>query len=922
MDDNRELYVPELNKTIKAHRNFRLFATQNPFANYAGRKRLSRALLNRFVILKFSRLPTDELYSMVHLKCQISESAARLIISVLKDLRARRSYTGMFSMHDGFMTLRDVFKWANRFARSDQIDWRQCLADHGFMVLCARCRTTADENLIKHTIEHYTSRKIIPNQLFAINSRYMPCITEFFEKNVVPTFNMRRMIVLCSQAWIHNEPVLLVGETGCGKTTVAQLLAKFIHIHIKELYIQDSLLSLNCQERTDTCDLLGSIRPGENGTFKWFDGVVVTAMRSGRPVLLDEISLASDSVIYKTFNFVVLINLIVLERLNPLLEPSRSLFLTESGTEVEKIVAEPGFQIISTMNPGGDYGKKELSKALRNRFTEIWCPAVFTAEDVKSIICHRLSRSSLFNDDDGFKFKLSSCMARFLAWYFDHISKIARCGISLRDVVAFVEIFISSMKRDVRSIYWSVYEAFVAIDDGISLNISDHHHSFEKHRFECQEKLKFILMDNLYKEITEEIESPIFNSLIKTDDRGLIIGGYLIEFGAKKPVHLKNFVFNTDWFEKMSLNIARALSIDKPILIQGEPGCGKSSIVVALAAATGHHLTRLNLSEQTELSDLFGTDVPTVLQDGRTSFEWKDGPLLTAINNGHWILLDEMNLASQSILEGLNACFDHRHQLFIPELNRMFEIGSSSHNSKFFACQNPHNLGGNRRALPKSFLNRFSVVSVSFQINDYHDYLSISSQIYGIQSDMNQILNKVNRSVKSKMLKDKTFAKIGGPYEFNIRDVLRWSSFISEFGISNYPYELLYVQRFRTEEDREVMREIYKKESGESCKTLSLSVSVSDKFVRIGRIELIRSFKRIFEDNLKLLPSQASILEHLATCVRMNWISLIVGESKIGKSSVVKNLAALTGNELKIMRLTSETDASELIGSFEQVNYL
>lgn len=60
-------------------------------------------------------------------------------------------------------------------------------------------------------------------------------------------------------------------------------------------------------------------------------------------------------------------------------------------------------------------------------------------------------------------------------------------------------------------------------------------------------------MDNLYKEITEEIESPIFNSLIKTDDRGLIIGGYLIEFGAKKPVHLKNFVFNTDWFEKMSL---------------------------------------------------------------------------------------------------------------------------------------------------------------------------------------------------------------------------------------------------------------------------------------------------------------------------------------------------------------------------------
>ncbi len=31
---------------------------------------------------------------------------------------------------------------------------------------------------------------------------------------------------------------------------------------------------------------------------------------------------------------------------------------------------------MSTMNPGGDFGKKELSPALRNRLTEIWCTAV------------------------------------------------------------------------------------------------------------------------------------------------------------------------------------------------------------------------------------------------------------------------------------------------------------------------------------------------------------------------------------------------------------------------------------------------------------------------------------------------------------------------------------------------------------------
>lgn len=67
-----------------------------------------------------------------------------------------------------------------------------------------------------------------------------------------------------------------------------------------------------------------------------------------------------------------------------------------------------------------------------------------------------------------------------------------------------------------------------------------------------------------------------------------------------------------------------------------------------------------------------------------------------------------MNLASQSVLEGLNSCFDFRKKLFIAELNRTFKIETT--NCRFFACQNPQKQGGDRRALPKSFLNRFTSV--------------------------------------------------------------------------------------------------------------------------------------------------------------------------------------------------------------------
>ncbi|KHJ81438.1 ATPase family protein, partial [Oesophagostomum dentatum] len=101
LDDNRELFVPELNVVIRAHPRFRLFATQNPAGTYGGRKRLSRALMSRFVVLKFDHLPLDELSSMVCARCGVHTSAATKMINVLSKLRLKRSVSGVFSARDG-----------------------------------------------------------------------------------------------------------------------------------------------------------------------------------------------------------------------------------------------------------------------------------------------------------------------------------------------------------------------------------------------------------------------------------------------------------------------------------------------------------------------------------------------------------------------------------------------------------------------------------------------------------------------------------------------------------------------------------------------------------------------------------------------------------------------------------------------------
>ena len=45
--------------------------------------------------------------------------------------------------------------------------------------------------------------------------------------------------------------------------------------------------------------------------------------------------------------------------------------------------------------------------------------------------------------------------------------------------------------------------------------------------------------------------------------------------------------------------VLRALQVKKAVLLEGSPGVGKTSLVTALAALSGHRLVRINLSDQT-----------------------------------------------------------------------------------------------------------------------------------------------------------------------------------------------------------------------------------------------------------------------------------------------------------------------------------
>jgi cobaltochelatase CobS len=170
----------------------------------------------------------------------------------------------------------------------------------------------------------------------------------------------------------------------------------------------------------------------------------------------------------------------------------------------------------------------------------------------------------------------------------------------------------------------------------------------------------------------------------------------------------------TYFFGPMSKEIAQDITENRRIGLTGHTGCGKTSMIMQIAARIGQPCIRVNMNNQTTISDFVGT---WVAKGG--SMEWIDGALPHALRLGYWLIVDEIDCAEAGILSALNSVLERDGHLTLKE--KGFEVIKPHADFRIFCTGNTlgsmsrfRHLYQGRNIMDEAFLDRWRVYKVDY----------------------------------------------------------------------------------------------------------------------------------------------------------------------------------------------------------------
>ena len=211
---------------------------------------------------------------------------------------------------------------------------------------------------------------------------------------------------------------------------------------------------------------------------------------------------------------------------------------------------------------------------------------------------------------------------------------------------------------------------------------------------------------------------------------------------------------------------------------------------------------------------------------------------------------------------------------------------------------------------------------------DSSDLLFIAINLYpAINPSLIEKIIQFNNRIHHDTMVAFKYGRQGSPWEFNLRDILRWCDLIHlhpEISPKDF-VDLIYLQRMRTLLDRKYIIEVFGEIFGED---LALNVNpqyhITPSTIQIGSSFLPRSNRSYLatQHKIDLLHCFLNPLENIMKCVEMGWMCILTGSTASGKTSIVRLLAQLTRNTLYEFAMNTGVDTTELLGNYFKYHFL